>query len=316
MKKTISMLLLCAALLIMLSSCNVNTVPTPDPTSTEGSVSASYVPTPVPTTTKEPDTDITVTPTSEETPITDETEEFSGRSYVIEKPFDKEENLEVIFSEFCEKYKKLFEKGLDFQLEFRLYGNDLDSNYFVGDLVFVNVWYLEKGYINLRFVPSSVSADGIKHLKLFSYEMFKEALEIENVTKAEIVLEELKWKPKNYSYTVQKPIDEEKDIEGIFKEFCEKYKYFYDQSFNYELEFRVYGKSLTSEEVGNLNFLVYWDEEYGYTRIRFLSRAWGNHSQYNHNVDEFTFEMFKEMVDMKEVTKIEIIICDNVFLPA
>lgn len=154
MKKTISMLLLCVALLTMLSSCNVNTVPTTEPTSAETSS--------VPTQTKEPDTDITVTPTSEETTITDETEEFSGRSYVIEKPFDKEENLEVIFSEFCEKYKELFEKGLDFKLEFRLYGNDLDSNYFVGDLVFVNVWYLEKGYINLRFAPSSVSEAGIK----------------------------------------------------------------------------------------------------------------------------------------------------------
>ena len=298
MKKTISMLLLCSALLTTLSSCNVYTVPTPEPTSAQTSA--------VPTPTNELDTDITITPTSEETTTPEETEEFSGRSYVIEKPFDKEENLEVIFSEFCEKYKELYEKGLDFQLEFRLYGNDLDY-YLIGDFPFADFWYLEKGYIKNRFMPSSVDEYGIKRIKRFSYELFKEALEIPNVTKVEIVLEELKWTPKNSNYTIQKPIDEKEDIEGVFEEFCEKYKYFFDQRINYELEFRVYGKALTSEEVGNLNFCVYWDEKRGYTRIRFFYRSTIG-TQYNQNVDEFTFEIFKELVDMEEVTKIEMVI--------
>ena len=297
MKRIISMLLICAATLTVLSGCEKNTVSTPDPTSEETLTTVAP-----PLTTA---TDVTVIPTSEETTTPEETEEFSGRSYVIEKPFDKEENLEVIFSEFCEKYKELFEKGLDFQLEFRLYGNDLDRYYFIDDFVFVNLWYLEKGYIKLRFMPSSVDGYGIKDIKRFSYELFKEALEIPNVTKAEIVLEELKWTPKNCSYTIQKPIDEKEDIEGVFEEFCEKYKYFFDQWIDYELEFRVYGKALTSEEVGNLNFYVYWDEEDGYTSISFLARVWERYMKLNFNVDEFTFEMFKELVDMEEVTKIE-----------
>ena len=291
MKRIISMLLICAAALTVLSSCESSGIPTDTTTATNTS-------------------EETVSPTlpavSESAePTTEETEEFSGRSYVIEKPFDKEENLEVIFSEFCEKYKELFEKGLDFQLEFRLYGNDLDRNYRIGAFRFVNLWYLEKGYINLRFMPSSVNEYGIKRIKRFSYELFKEALEIPNVTKVEIVLEELKWTPKNSNYTIQKPIDEKEDIEGVFEEFCEKYKYFFDQWFKYELEFRVYGKALTSEEVGNLNFLVYWDGQDDCTRIRFINRDATISSQFNQNVDEFTFEMFKELVDMEEVTKIE-----------
>ncbi|MBO5745214.1 MAG: hypothetical protein J6R60_05420, partial [Clostridia bacterium] len=189
MKRIISMLLICAATLTVLSSCESSGIPTDTTTATNTS-------------------EETVSPTlpavSESAePTTEETEEFSGRSYVIEKPFDKEENLEVIFSEFCEKYKELYKKGLDFQLEFRLYGNDLDRYYFIGDFVFVNLWYLEKGYINLRFMPSSVDADGIKRIKRFSYELFKEALEIPIVTKVEIVLEEMNWNPQNCSYTIQ-----------------------------------------------------------------------------------------------------------------
>ena len=174
MKRIISMLLICAATLTELSSCESSGIPTDTTTATNTS-------------------EETVSPTlpavSESAePTTEETEEFSGRSYVIEKPFDKEENLEVIFSEFCKKYKELYENGLDFQLEFRLYG-----------------------------------------------------------------------------------------------------------------------KALTSEEVGNLNFYVYWDEEDGCTRIRFINRDATISSQFNQNVDEFTFEMFKELVDMEEVTKIEMV---------
>ena len=290
MKRIISMLLICAAALTVLSSCESSGIPTDTTTATN--------------TSEEPVSPTLPAVSESAEPTPEETEEFSGRSYVIEKPFDKEENLEVIFSEFCEKYKERFEKGLDFQLEFRLYGNDLDY-YLIGDFVFSDSWYLEKGYIKLRFMPSSVYADGIKRIKQFSYELFKEALEIPNVTKVEIVLEELKWTPKNCSYTIQKPIDEKEDIEGVFEEFCEKYKYFFDQWIDYELEFRVYGKALTSEEVGNLNFYVYWDEEDGYTSISFLARVWERYMKLNFNVDEFTFEMFKELVDMEEVTKIE-----------
>ena len=302
MKRIISMLLICAATLTVLSSCESSGIPTDTTTATNTS-------------------EETVSPTlpavSESAePTTEETEEFSGRSYVIEKPFDKEENLEVIFSEFCEKYKELFEKGLDFQLEFRLYGNDLDRNYRIGAFRFVNLWYLEKGYINLRFVPSSVDGYCIKHIKRFTYKRFKEALEIPNVTKVEIVLEELKWTPKNCSYTIQKPIDEKEDIEGVFEEFCEKYKYFFDQWFKYELEFRVYGKALTSEEFGNLNLLVYWDGQDDCTRIRFINRDATISSQFNQNVDEFTFEMFKELVDMEEVTKIEMEIYEQLWSQA
>ena len=65
-----------------------------------------------------------------------------------------------------------------------------------------------------------------------------------------------------------------------------------------------------------MNFLVYWDEKYGYTRISFPSREWSLGAQYNFNVDEFTFEMFMELVDMEEVTKIEMEIYEQLWSQA
>ena len=201
MKRIISMLLICAATLTVLSSCESSGIPTDTTTATNTSEETVTTVAPPLTTA----TDVTVTPTSEETTTLEETEEFSGRSYVIEKPIDDDTDLKEIFRDFCTQYRDLFiahrEKGGPrVELEFEFFGKilnvetdlngEVDIPHYPYGIDHDNIPEGLEKYSRVYFSAPN-STDGYKSLRrldLFTFEMFENMVRDEEVTKVVISL--------------------------------------------------------------------------------------------------------------------------------
>ena len=197
MKRIISMLLICAAALTVLSSCESSGIPTDTTTATNTSEETLTTVAPPLTTA----TDVTVTPTP------DKPEEYYDRwySYVIEKPIDDDTDLKEIFRDFCTQYRDLFithmEKGgprVDLEFEFfgKILNVETDLN---GEVDIPHYPYgidhdnipegLEK-YSRVYFsAPDWGDGDAsLRRLDLFTFEMFENMVRDEEVTKVVITL--------------------------------------------------------------------------------------------------------------------------------
>ena len=198
MKRIISMLLICAATLTVLSSCESSGIPTDTTTATNTSEETLTTVAPPLTTA----TDVTVTPTP------DKPEEFLDRrysSYVIEKPIDDDTDLKEIFRDFCTQYRDLFiahrEKGGPrVELEFEFFGKilnvetdlngEVDIPHYPYGIDHDNIPEGLEKYSRVYFYAPN-STDGYKSLRrldLFTFEMFENMVRDEEVTKVVISL--------------------------------------------------------------------------------------------------------------------------------
>ena len=199
MKRIISTLLICAATLTVLSSCESSGIPKDTTTATNTSEETVTTVAPPLTTA----TDVTVTPTP------DKPEEFLDRrySYVIEKPIDDDTDLKEIFRDFCTQYRDMFiahrEKGgprvgLEFEFFGKILNVETDLN---GEVDIPHYPYgidhdnipegLEK-YSRVYFsAPDWGDGDAsLRRLDLFTFEMFENMVQDEEVTKVVISLEQ------------------------------------------------------------------------------------------------------------------------------